>query len=363
MKIAVLSSRFPPLHTGGAEISAFNIAARLAGRGHEVHVVTRRQEAAAKDGFTVHGIGCIGWPMRLRYLTTVRNMMKETVRIRPDIIYCQTLYSESMAGLIAGRKLGVPVVARSVGEIYVTKSGIDRMMLRYVVRNSTLVLALTNHMKKTITDFCRDANVDVLPEGVDYDFFKNYPAKKRRSGTILYVGRLTELKCVDVLLRAFRIVQGRVPGAELKIIGDGELADSLRELARQLGLKNVDFMGNVGRDDVAKSMHESSVLVLPSKSEGFPLVIPEAMASGLPVITTAVKGLPEIVKDGENGYLVPPHDHEQLADRIIRLLGDSGARKRMCANNIKEAEKYSWDDIASGLEGVFTKLLEAGNRG
>ena len=359
MRIAVLSSRFPPVYAGGAETAAYNLSKNLASQGHDVHVVTRRQESTANDGFMVHQVRHISRPQRMRYLTTVFFMARETVRIRPDVIYCQTLYSESLAGIIAGRILGVPVVTRSVGEIYVTSSFFDRLVMKFVIRKSSLVLALTGHMEREVRKIFRKARVGVLPEGVDYDFFRNYPERGRSPNTVLFVGRLMHLKCVDCLLKAFSIVQKEIPGAGLNILGDGEQAGELKSLARDLGLKNANFMGSVGRDEVARQMKSSSIFVLPSISEGFPLVIPEAMVSGLPVITTRVRGLPEILKDGVNGYLVAPKEPEELAERIIYMLRHREVMEKMRRSNISEAGKYRWEtvslDLARHLEGLIKR--------
>jgi glycosyltransferase involved in cell wall biosynthesis len=175
----------------------------------------------------------------------------------------------------------------------------------------------------------------VLPDGVDYEYFRGYPEQKKIKHSVLYVGRLIETKGVHDLIMAFPDVIKSIPDAKLFIAGYGEQEEELKRLTAELGLtKSVTFLGKVEKGDVAKYMKSSEIYVLPSYSEGFPLTIAEAMSCGLPIITTNVKGLPEIVKDGVNGYIVVPGDHKALTSRISFLLEKY---RGQAAWNIKES--------------------------
>jgi glycosyltransferase involved in cell wall biosynthesis len=99
------------------------------------------------------------------------------------------------------------------------------------------------------------------------------------------------------------------------------------------------------------------VFVLSSLSEGFPVTILEAMACGLPVVATRVGGIPDIIEDGANGYLVDTKNQEQIAEVLLKLLQNETLREEMSDNNRKEAEKYSWNTVAATLEGVYQKSL------
>ena len=131
-----MSSRFPKRgkFVGGAEISALNVARGVSQRGHEVYVVTRRQQNLEKDGFKLREINFISKPTPIRYLSTAFFMVRELLKIRPDVIYCQTLLSESFAGIAAGKLLRIPVAVRAVGEIYVRTSFSDRLMLKKIAK-------------------------------------------------------------------------------------------------------------------------------------------------------------------------------------------------------------------------------------
>ena len=116
------------------------------------------------------------------------------------------------------------------------------------------------------------------------------------------------------------------------------------------------FIGKVPHEEVLKYMSLSDVFVLPSLSEGFPNVVLEAMASGLPIVATKVGGLPEIVKNGENGFLIKPRNSKELAKKILLILNDKELSGRMSKNNIKEAKKYSYENVVDNLEKVYFKV-------
>ncbi|WP_419730469.1 glycosyltransferase [Lichenicola sp.] len=154
--------------------------------------------------------------------------------------------------------------------------------------------------------------------------------------TILHVGRLVEMKGTQYLLRAFATLAARHPELRLVIIGDGELAPSLRTLAGSLGLgERAVFLGARPHAEVLARMRQARMLVLPSvltatgRVEGLGMVMLEAAAAGVPVVATRVGGIPEGVRDGETGFLVPERDVEALARRIEDLLNSPGLRQRM----------------------------------
>ncbi len=144
------------------------------------------------------------------------------------------------------------------------------------------------------------------------------PPRPPRVPTAVCVAHLREQKGHDDLLRAFAFVRTRIPQARLRLVGDGPLAPSLKELARTLDLEaNVRFEGAV--EDVWPLLSEANVFVLASRYEPLGIAVMEAMAAGLPVVATSVGGLPELVTPHRNGTLVPPGNVEALGQAIIDL--------------------------------------------
>lgn len=147
---------------------------------------------------------------------------------------------------------------------------------------------------------------------------------------ILFVGRLTAVKGVPLLLEAVARVRAAHPGVQLTVVGAGDDRAGLEAQAAALGLGDaVRFAGLMPQDQVAARLEESDILVLPSFAEGVPVVLMEAMASRIPVIATRVGGVQELVADGESGFVVPPGCVDSLAGRLDALLGDPDLCRRM----------------------------------
>jgi len=170
--------------------------------------------------------------------------------------------------------------------------------------------------------------LDVVHMSVDTDRFIP-PAAPRPAGPlrILDVGRLVPEKGAPVLLDAVELLTQRGVAVELRLVGGGDLEVELRTLIRERGLADrVTLVGSVGQDDILAQYHWADVFCLPSFQEGLPVVLMEAMATELPVVTSTINGIPELVKDGRNGYLLPPGRADLLADALARLAADPGLR-------------------------------------
>jgi glycosyltransferase involved in cell wall biosynthesis len=142
------------------------------------------------------------------------------------------------------------------------------------------------------------------------------------------------------------------------LVGYGD-EQNINDLIKKFDLADcVSFVGKVSNEDVPQYLVASDVFVLPSLYEGFGIVILEAMAAGLPVITTNVGGPPDIIKDGVNGYLVEVKNSEQIADRVIRILNDNGLKEKMSENNRMEVKKYSWESVTMQLESLFRSIIK-----
>ncbi|HHY39275.1 MAG TPA: glycosyltransferase [Clostridia bacterium] len=151
---------------------------------------------------------------------------------------------------------------------------------------------------------------------------------KERPLTVGTVGRLSPEKGHSVFVRAAAIIRDRFPSCRFLIVGDGPLKGQLQSLAMDLGLeKEIEFLGY--HRDVLPYLQSMDVFALPSYTEAMPFSLLEAMALGLPVVASEVGGVPEVVKDGENGFLVEPGNEEDLSDKIIRLLESPHVRQAM----------------------------------
>ncbi len=199
---------------------------------------------------------------------------------------------------------------------------------------------------------CREKS-QVLRAGLDlkdYPFFAPPAGPSSRAPVrLLAVGRMIEVKGFEVLLRAMALLQKRQRDVKLTLIGDGPLRESLDDLARSLGVKhNVSFAGSRPQKEIRKAYQEHDLLVVPSietrqgVKEGLPVVILEAMASGLPVVASGYSGILEVVEDQKTGLLAAPGDEAGIADAVEKFLADPSLRE-LCSKNAHEKVKKEFD--------------------
>ena len=223
-----------------------------------------------------------------------------------------------------------------------------------------------------ISHFCRSqAMIFCPPEkwdrlhiihcGVDPDLFK--PVTHNGKGTrLLTVGRMASVKGMPVLLDAIKQLQATHPDIKLTVVGDGPERKDFERRAGELGIADrVDFVGYQSQSQVRERLSETDVFVLPSFAEGVPVVLMEAMAAGVPVVTTRIAGVAELVDDGTSGRLVPPGDKNSLADAINDLLNDPEKRNAFGqAGRAKVAAEFNIAKESAWLRRVMTSAL-AGN--
>ena len=161
---------------------------------------------------------------------------------------------------------------------------------------------------------------------------------------------------VDRILRAFAIIQKEFPNATLTVAGDGSQRQSLHALAQQLGLQNTRFIGQVEPGSIADVYDRADIYLNGSEIDNQPLSILEAFSCGLPVVTTAAGGIPDIVIDRTNGMLVPCGDYSQMADRSLELLANPELTRRLVQQGRNECSKYSWEAVRDAWMNVYCGL-------
>jgi glycosyltransferase involved in cell wall biosynthesis len=358
MRIAILVEHFPPKGQGGTEIATYFMAVHLARRGHDVHVIYVLDEGmpyeSREKGFSIHRIPLV----RIRILGAFffwYAVFRAIRKIDPDIVHVQSLVS-GMPALFAKKLLRIPYVVWGQGsDVYLPK-GFIKWTSRMVMKNAGSAIALTQDMKRAMQDIC-DRDVAIVPNGISLAEVPDGPGVRDEADQekrVLYVGRLSPVKGIQYLIRAMKQVHDAIPEARLIIIGDGREREMLKALAGELGIEHsVEFSGEVPHGQVLSLMQQADVFVLPSLSEGFPMVIVEALACGLPVVASRVGGLPEIITDGTNGFLVEAKDVMALAEKIRLLLQDEQLRKKISADNRELVRKYTWENVVMELEKLY----------
>ncbi|MCP4607487.1 MAG: glycosyltransferase family 4 protein [Planctomycetes bacterium] len=368
MKIVILVSGFPPRWLAGTEIATYNIAAHLAKRGHDIHIITTLDKGLPKEskekGFYVHRIAVprarflwllVFWP---RSLALIR-------RINPQLVHAQSL-SVSISSFLAKKLYGIPYLVWARGDDVYLQPNFSTPLFKLSMRDADSLIALTNHMRDYIQQKICDRDIIIVPNGIDFERFKNLSKDEVRCDLkanaddrlVICVSGFRPVKGVRYLIEAMQIITQKNRSIKLLLAGDGPEEESLKELVRQLNLDAcVDFLGQLPYNDVPRYMAASDLFVLPSLSEGFPNVGLEAMASGLPVVATNVRGLSEIIEDGENGFLVEPEKPDQIAEKVLSLLEDDGLRHKISGNNREKAKSYSWARVAERVEEIYQSHL------
>jgi len=356
MKIAILIQYFPPKGQGGTEIATYFIAEQLARRGHNVHVITTLVDGLPNEiyekGFYIHRIPRI--KVRIFGILFFWHAIIRTIRkIDPDLVHAQSL-SSGMPALLSKKLLKIPYVVWGQGSDVYFPKGYLLLNPKTIIKNADAAIALTENMKRAMQEFCH-RDIFVVPNGIsiaDRGDGTNIAAAHGKS--ILYVGRLEPVKGVRYLISAMTRVHEAIPDARLVIIGDGTERAMLEALSAKLGLHTcVQFGGEVPHGEVLSFMEQADVFVLPSLSEGFPMVIVEALSCGLPVVASRVGGVPEILTNETNGYLVEAKDEGALAESILVLLQDEHMRKKISDANKELVKKYSWENVIIRLEKIF----------
>jgi glycosyltransferase involved in cell wall biosynthesis len=200
------------------------------------------------------------------------------------------------------------------------------------------------------------SRVRYIPNGIDQDFWRAGPAVATDAPpTVVFVGRLLPVKGVDVLLTAFARLRERLPAAQLCLIGEGELRGTLEARVAELGIADgVSFAGQLAPPAVRERLARASLFVLPSRSEGLPMALLEAMAAGLPAVASAVGGIPEVLTP-DCGRLVPPEDPAALAEALMALLQAPG-RQAMGEAARQRAAAFSSSAADASYERLFLEL-------
>jgi len=323
------------LDAGGAEKCCVQLAERLDPDRWSPEVCSLLPPGALADRLRVaqipvHTLGvCRGTQAPQAVLRAARLMS----RLRPSVVHT-FLFHANVVGRLAARLTGMPRVIASI------RVAERRFRYHWVLENLTCRMS---HrivcVSQAVADFTRRNShvptnlLEVIPNGIDAESALVESPLDRSSLNLadeavvaVTVGRLDRQKGIDVLLDSVAHVRDRIPNLHLLIVGAGPERDSLTALAQRLGVESrCRFLG--WRNDVSALMKMADMFVMPSRWEGMPNAILEAMAAGLPVIATRVEGTTELVTDGQTGRLVANENVHELANSLVELATNSGLRK------------------------------------
>jgi glycosyltransferase involved in cell wall biosynthesis len=231
------------------------------------------------------------------------------------------------------------------------------------VRSAKAVVAISEHGRQRVLDLVGAdlaSRVQVIRNGIDLSYFGERDAEPEGPLRLLAVSRLVEKKGIDVLLRSAALLVHRGIDVRCQVVGDGPLRASLEATADWLGIADrVELAGSLDAGGVLAAYKEASIVVLPCRmdsngdQDGLPVSLVEAMAVGVPVVSTRVSGIPELIEDGVSGLLVNPDDTKGLADAIESIHSDAALRRRLSKGGRRVAESYDRVRTTGQLTGAI----------
>lgn len=355
MEVAIVLRTFPPDVIGGMETQTKRMATELHRAGHDVTVFTKRFGEPDDSDVPYEVARVRHWQLNyfMSDLTFLMFALFTLLRRRNefDILQCMMIYPMGFLGYVVNKLTGLPYFAWIRGGDYylMNDTSWKRWMIRRVL-SDTLVLAQSEEIQDDVVADFRDIDcqIDVLGNAV------SIPDRIADGSGVLYVGRLAPKKGLEYLIEAMAKVD-----AQLTIVGDGPERSRLERLAAKTDAE-VIFEGEVDPDEVGDYYQSAAVFVLPSiEGEGMPNVVLEAMAWGLPVVATDSGGVPTLIDDGSNGYLVSMRDPDALANQINVILADIRLRTEMGANaRLFVSENHSWDALRLELETYYNCIVK-----
>jgi N-acetyl-alpha-D-glucosaminyl L-malate synthase BshA len=379
---------------GGSGVVATEVGLGLARRGHRVHVLSYEMPSRLDhfvENVYFHEVTAREYPLfdQSPYTLALASKIVEVSRYEGlDVLHVHYAVPHATSAYLARQILGAqaPRIVTTLHGTDITLVGSDPSFLpitRFSILESDGVTAPSAYLRQATydkLDVPPALPIEVIPNFVDTDRYAPGPRRglaelcpllgeavlhahpAERPAVLVHVSNFRPLKRVDDVVRVFAEVQRARP-AVLLLVGDGPERSRVEALARQLGLgKLVVFLGKMV--SFVELLQASDVFLLPSESESFGLAALEAQSCGVPVVASDVGGLPEVIPDGETGFLAPVGDVATMAERVLRILKDPALHARLsAAARARVLEKYRLEPSLDRYEAHYRRVLESPRRG
>lgn len=380
----MFNHEFPPIGGGGGWVSYY-LGKHFANAGHDVHLITSQfrdcQSMEEVDGIHIHRVPalrknpnvCAVHEMFTYAISSSFYGLKFVKQFNPDIV--QVFFGIPAGGgayllqkfrktpyvvFLGGRDVPRPDPdPPSYRWLYL----LLKPIIRAIWKNAAAVISCSDGLRDLARLTDSDVKIDIIPDGLDTDSFE--PTQREAHPKVvrcLSIGRLIPRKGFQFLIRALPQILEKVDQKfEIEIVGDGPYERELTTLAKELNVNSyIHFTGTVEYTELPQKYRDADIFILPSLAEGMPLVVLEAMGTGLPIIASRVQGIDELVADDINGALFDPGDVDGLADCIIKLI-DTGQKRLEMGNAsvemLKQNERYNWKNIADAYLSLYNNIL------
>jgi glycosyltransferase involved in cell wall biosynthesis len=380
LRIALVIAR---LNVGGPATHVIELAAGLPRSRYDVRLIVGREgrgEAgmhylAEQKGVRPEILPPLSPHLGLSDLPAYVRLWRIFAAWKPDVVHTHTAKAGAV-GRAAARSAGVPVVVHTFhghvlrGYFSPPVEKFFRLVERSLARITDRIVTLSPALKADLVEMgiAAPEKIEVVPLGMNLDALRAAAPRRGELRAELglgaeeplvgVVGRLVPIKNHRLFLEAARSMVDSGNPAHFAVVGDGGLRDSLRNLAAELGIaERVHFLG--WRKDMVPVYAALDLLALTSDNEGTPVAVIEAMAAGVPVAATAVGGVPDVVRDGETGRLVPAGDSRSMCRAWLNALGDKRETARMCGRAREDAEeRFGRERMLSAMSRLYDGLVE-----
>jgi len=376
MKLLLLNNEFPPIGGGGSTVTKYAIRF-LVQAGHEVTLITSRYKDLPHretiDGATVIRIPAVRrykdyasmWELVIFGFSALVYTLFYTTRHKVDFIQAYFAVPAGGVALIVNILRDIPYGVYFGGSD-IPNANPSRFkkvyplltpLLRTIWRRASFRTVCSQDLIRLAKESDAQSEFIYVPNGVDTERFKPIQRSANPKVKLLFIGRLIPRKGFQRVIRALPEVK-KITNTpfEVEVVGTGTAQGELDKLSEQLGVSDlIKYVGSVPYDALEKSYQYADVFVLTSLSEGMPSVILEAMGCGLPVVASDVGGNNEIVKEGENGFLISGDDTSGLATKLARLINEPSLRQQMGCKSRELALQYDWGRIMQQYHELYLK--------
>lgn len=362
---------------GGSGVVATELGKSLAQRGHNVHFITNGHPSrlrAFEERVYLHKVETGQYPVFQGYtpysLSLAVKIREVADQYKLDLIHCHYAIPHAASAFLA-REMLKPRYLPTMTTLHGTDITLVGLMpsfyevTRFSINASDGITAVSEFLRReTEQEFHVDRTIDVIHNFVDSDEFKpgRNPSLREQLAPggeriLMHVSNFRKVKNLPVILDVFCEVRREVP-ARLVLIGDGPEREAVERRSVELGVSGeVLFLGD--QEYIGGILPEADVFLLPSEHESFGLAALEAMACGVPVVGSRIGGLPEVIVDGETGFLCSPHDVGCMRELVLGMLRDEERRRAVGAAARKRAvDRFARDRIVDEYVGAYQRLLE-----
>jgi glycosyltransferase involved in cell wall biosynthesis len=365
MRILLINSEYPPIG-GGAGSASAHLADRLNTLGQEITVLTARYgnlpPEAVQNDVRVKRIKTLrrkqdrsnAFEQMIFLLTGSYHALSLIRHWRPDVILAFFGIPSGAVSWVVKKFTGIPyLVSLRGGDVpgfrpydFAFYHRLASPFLNGIWHCAGAVVANSQGLRQLAANFNNQIAIQVIPNGVDIHQFSLPEKRDWKPPKMLFVGRLVYQKGLDLLVNALGELR-ELPW-HLTLVGDGPHRYELEALAKGFGFADrIEFKGWIHKDVITQEYSEANLFVFPSRHEGMPNAVLEAMASGLPVVASNIAGNEELIIHGKTGLLVPPENPQVLRDELRKILPDSEGRMKMGLESRKRVENnFTWERVA-----------------